>query len=56
MTAGSVITLPDGETAKGRELSGQPDLLFRRHSVTGRLEAVAADRLMGRAERRPPCQ
>ena len=40
VTAGSVITLPDGETAKGRELSGQPDLLFRRHSVTGRIEAV----------------
>ena len=40
VTAGSVVTLPDGSTVKGRELSGQPDLLFRRHSVTGRLEAV----------------
>ena len=40
VSAGSVITLPDGATAKGAELSGQPDLLFRRHSVTGRLEAV----------------
>jgi 2,3,4,5-tetrahydropyridine-2-carboxylate N-succinyltransferase len=40
VTAGSVVTLPDGETAKARDLSGQDDLLFRRHSVTGRLEAV----------------
>ncbi len=41
VTAGSIVTLPDGGTAKGRELSGRPDLLFRRHSVSGRLEAVA---------------
>jgi 2,3,4,5-tetrahydropyridine-2-carboxylate N-succinyltransferase len=40
VTAGSVVTLPDGETVKARELSGQDNLLFRRHSVTGRLEAV----------------
>lgn len=41
VTAGSKITLPDGSVVKGRELSGQPDLLFRRNSVTGGLEAVA---------------
>ncbi len=40
VTAGSIITLPDGETVKARELSGASDLLFRRHSVTGRLEAT----------------
>jgi len=40
ITAGSKITLPDGTVAKGRELSGHPDLLFRRNSVTGALEAV----------------
>jgi 2,3,4,5-tetrahydropyridine-2-carboxylate N-succinyltransferase len=40
VTAGSVVTLPDGETVKARELSGRDNLLFRRHSVTGRLEAV----------------
>lgn len=40
VTAGSKITLPDGTTAKGRELSGVADLLFRRNSVTGALEAV----------------
>lgn len=41
ITAGSKVTLPDGSVAKARELSGQPDLLFRRNSVTGALEAVA---------------
>jgi 2,3,4,5-tetrahydropyridine-2-carboxylate N-succinyltransferase len=40
VTAGSVVTLPDGRTAKARDLSGQDGLLFRRHSVSGRLEAV----------------
>jgi 2,3,4,5-tetrahydropyridine-2-carboxylate N-succinyltransferase len=41
ITAGSKITLPDGTVMKGRDLSGEPDLLFRRNSVTGALEAVA---------------
>ncbi|TXH42395.1 MAG: 2,3,4,5-tetrahydropyridine-2,6-dicarboxylate N-succinyltransferase [Actinobacteria bacterium] len=41
ITAGSKITLPDGTVVKGRQLSGEPDLLFRRNSVTGALEAVA---------------
>ncbi len=41
ITAGSKVTLPDGSVVKGRELSGEPDLLFRRNSVTGALEAVA---------------
>lgn len=40
ITAGSRITLPDGEIVKARELSGLPHLLFRRHSVTGALEVV----------------
>jgi 2,3,4,5-tetrahydropyridine-2-carboxylate N-succinyltransferase len=40
VTGGSVVTLPDGETIKARDLSGQDGLLFRRHSVSGRLEAV----------------
>lgn len=39
VTAGSKITLPDGQVVKGRELSGVADLLFRRNSVTGALEA-----------------
>lgn len=40
VTAGSKVTLPDGEVVKGRELSGVPDLLFRRNSVSGALEAT----------------
>ena len=40
VTAGTIVTLPDGETAKGRELSGISNMLFRRHSVTGTVEAV----------------
>lgn len=40
ITAGSKITLPDGDIVKGRDLSGVPNLLFRRNSVTGALEAA----------------
>jgi 2,3,4,5-tetrahydropyridine-2-carboxylate N-succinyltransferase len=38
ITAGSKITLPDGQVVKARELSGVPGLLFLRNSVTGALE------------------
>lgn len=40
VTAGTVITLPDGNTAKGRELSGVAGMLFRRNSVSGAVEAI----------------
>jgi 2,3,4,5-tetrahydropyridine-2-carboxylate N-succinyltransferase len=40
VTSGSKFTLPDGRTVKARELSGVPNLLFRRNSLTGVLEAV----------------
>lgn len=40
VTAGSKVLLPDGAVAKARELSGQPNLLFRRNSQSGALEAV----------------
>jgi len=40
VTAGTIIALPDGETAKGRELSGIDNMLFRRNSVTGAVEAL----------------
>ncbi len=39
ITAGSKITMPDGEVVKGRDLSGVANLLFRRNSLTGALEA-----------------
>jgi 2,3,4,5-tetrahydropyridine-2,6-dicarboxylate N-succinyltransferase len=40
ITAGSKILLPDGEVVKGRQLSGVSNLLFRRNSQSGQLEAV----------------
>ena len=43
LTAGTVVTVvgPGGERrVKARELSGEAGLLFRRHSVSGRIEAL----------------
>jgi 2,3,4,5-tetrahydropyridine-2-carboxylate N-succinyltransferase len=40
ITAGSKISLPDGTNVKARELSGANNLLFRRNSTTGALEAL----------------
>jgi 2,3,4,5-tetrahydropyridine-2,6-dicarboxylate N-succinyltransferase len=40
LTAGTIVTLPDGQTAKARELNGSSGLVFRRNSVTGTVEAV----------------
>ncbi len=41
LTAGTLVTLPDGEVVKARELSGASGLLFRRNSRTGAVEALA---------------
>jgi 2,3,4,5-tetrahydropyridine-2-carboxylate N-succinyltransferase len=40
VTAGTLITLPDGEVVKARELSGASGLLFRRNSRSGAVEAL----------------
>jgi 2,3,4,5-tetrahydropyridine-2-carboxylate N-succinyltransferase len=40
VTAGTKVLLPDATVAKARELSGQSNLLFRRNSVSGAVEAV----------------
>ena len=40
ITAGSKIALPDGSVVKARELSGANNLVFRRNSVSGALEAI----------------
>jgi 2,3,4,5-tetrahydropyridine-2-carboxylate N-succinyltransferase len=40
LTAGTRVTLPDGEVVKARELSGASGLLFRRNSQSGAVEAV----------------
>lgn len=38
--AGTIVTLPGGQQAKARDLSGQSGLLFRRNSITGSVEAI----------------
>ncbi|HUW78935.1 MAG TPA: 2,3,4,5-tetrahydropyridine-2,6-dicarboxylate N-succinyltransferase [Candidatus Nanopelagicaceae bacterium] len=40
ITAGSKVRTPSGEVVKARELSGLPNLLFRRNSLNGSLEIV----------------
>jgi 2,3,4,5-tetrahydropyridine-2-carboxylate N-succinyltransferase len=40
VTAGSRVTLPDGEVVKAGELSGADGLLFRRNSQSGAIEAM----------------
>jgi 2,3,4,5-tetrahydropyridine-2,6-dicarboxylate N-succinyltransferase len=39
LTAGTIVTLEGGQQVKARELSGQPGLMFLRHSVTGTVQA-----------------
>jgi len=41
VTAGTKVTLADGSVVKALELSGASNVLFRRNSVTGAIEAVA---------------
>jgi 2,3,4,5-tetrahydropyridine-2,6-dicarboxylate N-succinyltransferase len=40
LTAGTKVTLPNGDVVKARELSGRDGLLFRRDSVSGAVTAV----------------
>jgi 2,3,4,5-tetrahydropyridine-2-carboxylate N-succinyltransferase len=40
VTAGTLVRLPDGDVVKARELSGVSNLLYRRHSQSGAVEAV----------------
>lgn len=41
LTAGTVVSLPDKTTVKARQLSGTNNMLFRRNSITGAVEALA---------------
>ena len=43
LTAASKVELPDGEVIKARELSGANNLLFRRNSRTGAIEALVKE-------------
>ena len=45
---------PTARPSRARELSGAPDLLFRRHSVTGAPRGGPAHGRLGRPQRRPP--
>jgi 2,3,4,5-tetrahydropyridine-2-carboxylate N-succinyltransferase len=40
LTAGTKVTMPDGEVKKARELSGQAGITFRRDSVSGKVQAL----------------
>ena len=40
VTAGTIVRLPDGNTVKARDMSGVSNILFRRNSTTGAVEAV----------------
>jgi 2,3,4,5-tetrahydropyridine-2-carboxylate N-succinyltransferase len=40
VTAGTRVTTPEGEVVKARDLSGADNLLFRRNSQTGAVEAM----------------
>ena len=41
VTAGTLVELPDGSVAKARDMSGASNLLYRRNSLTGAVQAVA---------------
>jgi len=41
VTYGTKVVMPDGTTRKAGELSGASNVLFRRNSVSGAIEAVA---------------
>lgn len=41
VTAGTMVTLPDGAVVKAGSLSGRDDLLFRRNSVSGSVEVLS---------------
>lgn len=41
ITAGTLVTLPDGEVVKARDISGISGMLFRRNSKTGTVEAIS---------------
>ena len=60
VTAGTKVTVrgPDGEptVVKAVELSGADNVLFRRNSVTGAVEAVRVEGRGHRPQRRPPCE
>ncbi len=43
LTAGTKVKTPEGEIVSARDLSGRSGLLYRRHSQTGAVEAIATN-------------
>lgn len=43
ITAGTKVEMPDGSVVSARDLSGQSKLLFRRHSQSGKVQAIMTD-------------
>ncbi len=43
VTAGTRVTLPDGEVVKASQLSGRDGLLFRRNSTSGAVEVLSSE-------------
>lgn len=41
VTAGTLVSTPDGQVVKARDLSGRSGLLFRRNSQSGRVEVLS---------------
>ena len=52
VTAGTRVALPDGDVVKAGDLTGASGLLFRRNSQTRRGRGAAAQRPLGRPQRR----
>jgi 2,3,4,5-tetrahydropyridine-2-carboxylate N-succinyltransferase len=47
VTAGTRVTMPDGQIVKARELSGASNILYRRNSTTGTVEALPNNAVWG---------
>jgi 2,3,4,5-tetrahydropyridine-2,6-dicarboxylate N-succinyltransferase len=47
VTAGTRVTAPDGKIVKAAQLSGQSNLMFRRNSQTGAVEAISRNKAWG---------
>jgi 2,3,4,5-tetrahydropyridine-2,6-dicarboxylate N-succinyltransferase len=47
ITAGSLVKLPSGENVKAQTLSGKSEILFRRNSLSGNIEALPNKKTWG---------
>jgi 2,3,4,5-tetrahydropyridine-2,6-dicarboxylate N-succinyltransferase len=47
VTAGTRVSTPDGKIVKAAALSGRSNLMYRRNSQTGAVEAISRNRSWG---------